>query len=481
VVNTESERVVVPQQPFAALNLDDLMGHLSSTNGLYSKETFVGLYACITRMLRDYGPEGFVLTRTLNDPAFGALAYTVSGRDRCPVFCLDGYESSLIEAGLKPETGFLLVLTNRLCAAVYWSVAPDDSYRLYPGGWTFHPADTKTIACQMVGRLGHSELMALLESTQIDRRYDDKLNLLVAGLVQGLEARNRELTVALNKVNTLNQQMVQQERLAAIGQLCSVIAHEIRNPLGLIDLYAKLVESQTQQVLEPLNKHPELKQMAGITPQSTDQLFQNLSMIRQATTHLDAILTELTQYSRPLELNLELTELNSFVQSVCEFVKPSFDANHVALQLQPLADGPLELPIDTGRIRQALHNILKNALEVSPQGSRVVVKLTTRQGDDQVYIKICDQGGGVSERAQEKLFTPYFSTKGAKGTGLGLAHCRKILQAHGGNVLMLETSLQGSTFALVLPKSAKIMAAAAQHTEPATTSVTQPTMSASTR
>ena len=447
--------MVVPQQPFASLNLDDLMGHLSSTNGLYSKETFLGLYACITRMLRDYGPDGFVLTRTLNDPAFGALAYTVSGRDRCPVFCLDGFESSLLEAGLRPETGFLIVLTNRLCATVYWSVAADDAYRLYPGGWTFHPADTKTIASQMVGRLEHPELISLLESTQIDRRYDDKLNLLVAGLVQGLEARNRDLTLALNKVNSLNKQMVQQERLAAIGQLCSVIAHEIRNPLGLIDLYAKLVESQAQQVLSA-----DVQDMAQVSPETSDQLFQNLSMIRQATTHLDAILTELTQYSRPLELQSESTELNSFVQSVCEFIKPSFDASQVALQFQPLIEGPLELAFDSGKIQQALHNLLKNALEVSPQGSRVLVKLTARHGDDQVYIKVSDQGCGISDHAKTKLFTPYFSTKGAKGTGLGLAHCRKILQAHGGDVLLQETSQvspSGSTFALVLPRVSKRM------------------------
>jgi signal transduction histidine kinase len=108
---------------------------------------------------------------------------------------------------------------------------------------------------------------------------------------------------------------------------------------------------------------------------------------------------------------------------------------------------------DADKIRQALINLLKNALEASPADSTVRVSIVHRNGDPQLYIKVSDEGQGVNPANIQKLFTPYFSTKGS-GTGLGLAHSRKILQAHGGNVELLSSEPdKGSTFALVLPRT----------------------------
>ena len=107
--------------------------------------------------------------------------------------------------------------------------------------------------------------------------------------------------------------------------------------------------------------------------------------------------------------------------------------------------------MDADRIRQALINLIKNALEASPQDSTVTVTVAKRENDRHIYIKVRDEGTGVDDKIQQKLFTPYFSTKG-NGTGLGLAHSRKILQAHGGSVELLSTkAAEGSTFALILP------------------------------
>lgn len=431
-----------PDEPQKPMSLDGLFTHLCSSTGLYSKETFLSLYGCITRMIRDNRLTGFAMTRTLNDESFETVAHALSSSG-LPVFRLDTPEALASAPGMDAQTGFLLVLTDRLCATLFWSVATHDTFRMYDGGWTFHPGDSRTMAAQLIGHLHHPELERLLAETLVDRRYDDKLNLLVTALVHGLENRNRELTVALSQLQAANKRNVDTERLAAIGQLSSVIAHEIRNPLGLIDLYAKLVEDQFGKLDLP-----------DVPDEQKTVLLKNLSMIRQATGSLETILSELTNYSRPLQLNTQLTDIYQLVADVCEFYQPSYQDKGVGLVLSAPLPETYMLSLDGDKIRQALINLLKNALEASSQSGTVTVTLATRgQRDPHLYIRVTDEGRGVNAQHIQKLFTPYFSTKG-NGTGLGLAHSRKILQAHGGNVELLSSVPdQGSTFALILPKS----------------------------
>jgi signal transduction histidine kinase len=428
------------QQQNQLTNLDGLFGHLSSCSGLYSKETFLSLYGCITRLIRDNDMQGFILTRTLNDDAFSPMAFALAGRPKVPLFQLDPPGATLPESAIHKDTGFLIALTNRFCATLYWSPQSLDAFGLYKGGWTFHPADTRTVVSQVLPYLEDPALEALLEATTIDRRYDDKVSVLITTLVNGLENQNRELTMALAQVNDLNKQVIEREQLAAIGQLCSVIAHEIRNPLGLISLYAKLIEGQLGKLDLPEGTEPE-------------PLLKNLSLIQQATDSLEKILSELTSYSRPLTLEQAPIKIGELVEDICLFYEPSYREKEIDLQVSESNVNGMMLNVDAGRLRQALINLLKNALEATPRGSTVSVTVANRQNDPNLYIKVKDQGKGVDPKLAPKLFTPYFSTKG-NGTGLGLAHSRKILQAHGGSVELLSSSPEtGATFAIILPKS----------------------------
>lgn len=420
------------------LQLDGLLGHLSCSSGLYAKETFLSLYSCVTRMIRDHRMHGLILTRTLGNEGFEAMAYALENLPGLPLLRFDGPDALPENTGITDQTGFLIVLSDRLCVTLHWSAQTDPTFQMYEGGWTFHPGDTKTMAVQLARHLRDEKLIAQVEATPVDRRYDDKLNVLITSLVNGLENRNRQLTVALEQVKTLNSRVVQNERLAAIGQLSSVIAHEIRNPLGLIDLYAKLVESQ-------------LEQLALDDEAQKDLLTRNLSQIRQATGSLETILSELTNYAKPLTLNTEVRDVVMLVKDICEFYQPKYAEKGVEL-IVPDVKEPLYADLDGDRIRQALINLIKNALEASDKGAAVTISVAGRQGDQAIYIKVSDEGKGISPDHARKLFTPYFSTKEA-GTGLGLAHCRKILQAHGGNVeLLSSTPGEGSIFALILPR-----------------------------
>jgi len=426
------------------LQLDGLFGHLCSSTGLYSKETFQSLYSCITRMVRDHHMPGFVMTRTMDDDCFEPMAQALEDIHGLPLFRFNHPDLFPGNTGICGQTGFLIVLTNRLCATLFWSAATHDTFRMYNGGWTFHPGDSRNIAKRLIQQIQNPELEHLLEETQVDRRYDDKLNVLITSLVHGLENRNRELTLALDQVQLLNKRNVDTERLAAIGQMSSVIAHEIRNPLGLIDLYAKLTEDHMAK-LDFTAEQEEKKTL----------LLKNLSMIRKATGNLENILSELTDYSRPLTLNRQPTNIQQLVQDVCEFYQPSYQEKDIILSLNPLAHAEAwttHYPMDGEKIRQALINLLKNALEASPAGTTVSVRVLCPPHDPQFYIQVQDQGKGIDPAHVKKLFTPYFSTKGS-GTGLGLAHSQKILQAHGGNVELVGTTPgQGTTFSLVLPQ-----------------------------
>lgn len=460
------------------VRLDGLFSHLCASTGLYSKETFLSLFGCITRIVRDHHLSGFVLTRTLEDVAFETVAHALDDLPKLPLYRFNQSNLFPVESGFEDRTGFLIVLTERLCATLFWSEATHDTFRMYTGGWTFHPGDTRTIATQLISRLGEAsafsplsprdghpiskaDLERLLVETAVDRRYDDKLNILTTALVQGLETRNRDLVMALEQVKVLNKKNVETERLAAIGQLSSVIAHEIRNPLGLIDLYAKLTEDQLATLGETVFQQSGGADKANTQEQDVRQAFEerkavlckNLGLIREATGHLESILSELTDYSRPLRLSLQATDLYALTHAVCDFYQPSFQEKQVRLQIHASsASNEADwVKVDAEKVRQALINLLKNALEASPKGSCVSVHLEFMASTHQLSIQVVDEGCGIEQTVIPKLFTPYFSTKGS-GTGLGLAHSLKILQAHGGSVELLSSLPgQGSTFALIIP------------------------------
>jgi signal transduction histidine kinase len=448
--------------------LTGLLTHLSAENGLYAQETFVSLFSCITRIFREHRLKGLVFTCIPPEPQFEAMAMALESVS----------DITFHRLPWRNDLGFLVVLTDRFCATLYWTPTTQDTFRLFSGGWTFHPGDAKTLATHLVGHaLSPSTpldaddadeqaatqhlktmLLQLIATVDIDRRYDDKLNLLITSLVNGLETRNRELTMALVQVKDLNQRILDSERMAAVGQLCSVIAHEIRNPLGLVELYAKLIETQIERLTLP-NASVE-----------RPPLEKNIGLIRQATQSLSQILSELTDYARPLQLNCQPLDLYQWTQDVCEFMRPLFEQHQIALTFNATgtANDDWLVNADAPRLRQALINLLKNACEATQERQNsqeqaqdktpvnyltVSVTLAGRQADDKRLIKVSDDGLGVPPELAEKLFTPYFSTKG-NGTGLGLAHSQKIMQAHGGSISLLtpDKNHSGATFALMLPK-----------------------------
>ncbi len=440
--------------------------HWYQASGTYSKETFVALFGALVGWARDIAPNAeapvWVMTAHGEDDTFKLLTAPLNQAS-----ALQWLDVSTV--GVLPERAGCLVIVSAVgSVALSWQADQRQALQMYHGGWTFRTEDARTVCNEMLTHLASSSTDASMTETVTRWQtalgklpigsVDPRLPALTQALVQGLERQSHQLDAALQEVHHLNQKVVDSERLAAIGQLCSVVAHEIRNPLGLIDLYAKLIEAQADKWLVGLKeKHPAIEE--------TELPFAgNINMVREAIQGLEVILSELTQYSRPMEVAMDCVAVLPVVKNIVQFYAPKYLEQNVKLTVEynPDVAPYLQANLDVPRFRQGLINLLKNALEASlsaeksdrnqATGQNVTVVVASRQTDKDIYIKVMDEAGGVPERAQEKLFTPYFSTKG-NGTGLGLAHTRKILQAHGGRAELLRSEEGvGATFALIVPR-----------------------------
>jgi signal transduction histidine kinase len=218
----------------------------------------------------------------------------------------------------------------------------------------------------------------------------------------------------------------QAENLALLGQAAAAVAHELKNPLVAIGGFAQRIHRE----LEP--DHPHKKKMGIIVDQ---------------VAHMEQLLREMLDYSRPLDLQLAPHPLNELVDEVLMLTKPLAEESGVRLVCDP--DPELGFPVlDAPRVRQVLMNLVQNAVQASSRGNTVWAH--TRLNEGEAVVEVADQGEGIPEEHRERLFFPFFTTKRG-GTGLGLAISNKIARAHGGELELAKSDDLGSTFRLRLP------------------------------
>ena len=217
------------------------------------------------------------------------------------------------------------------------------------------------------------------------------------------------------------------ENLALLGQAAAAVAHELKTPLIAIGGFAQRI----QRDLEP--EHPYRHQLKIIVDQ---------------VSHMETLLRQMLDYTRPLELRLTPVELSGLVKEVFTITESMAKERKVRLA-QELDGRGIKVPADPGRLKQVLINLVQNAVQASPHGAVVIVG--AQVGHDHVYLEITDQGPGIAPEDQEKIFFPFFTTKRG-GTGLGLAITRKNVLAHHGTLEVQSTLGKGSTFRVVLPR-----------------------------
>ncbi len=228
----------------------------------------------------------------------------------------------------------------------------------------------------------------------------------------------------LSEIESLRQRVRQKDRLAAIGEMAATVAHEIRNPLGGIRGFASLLERD----IDP-----------------DDDRYRLVEKILTGTKTLDRIVNELLEYTRPVELKLEMLRARNIIQQAISEI----DMGTRAVTVENTVDAHIVLLGDEDKLRHVLVNILLNA--VQSIGDTGTVSITGGTVGDSVRITVSDTGPGIDPDHIEKVFSPFFTTK-EKGTGLGLAAAAKTVASHGGTLSVDSPPGDGAAFHIDLPK-----------------------------
>ncbi|MCH7545436.1 MAG: FHA domain-containing protein [Planctomycetes bacterium] len=263
-----------------------------------------------------------------------------------------------------------------------------------------------------------------IESSKVDFTYTEaQLQLMnVFGQHTGLALLNAELLTS----------KVHNERLATVGQTVASLSHSIKNILQSLRGGADAVELALNR-----NNLDMAKEGWPILNRNLDRIF--------------ALTLNMLAYSKPQTLDIELISLHQVIEEVTELIQPQCARKRVKLNLE-LADDMPPIPADAGAMHQALMNLLFNAIEaVSAKRGIITVRTRYLTPTREAEIAVIDNGPGIDPTLRKQIFEAFSSTKGQRGTGLGLAVTRKIIHDHHGTI-RLETQLgHGASFILTLP------------------------------
>ncbi len=423
-------------------SIKDLMSHI--TTDMYTKQTLTSLFRCLLETVIENRYGAIVLIKIKNTESFQGLLNRLKYSELKVYTYSDKAESeSFIQVKLNnPELEddeLLIIIDEKFSACLFWNETTSEVFGLCDGFCSLNPYDSRQIIDHLQTISFNDELNVDLSQIKQDRRRNENFTMILRKLIASLESRQRDLICANTELKELYNKTLQTEKLAAIGQLCSTIAHELRNPLSSIDLYAKIISKNIEKINSDIKED-----------KIAESLNNAATCISNASKNLESLLTELIDYSKPMTIEKSDTNLESALDELTNLVKPSFEEKEVKLSLKYSLNKGIQVKFDKIKLNQAILNIIKNALDISKKDTNVEILVDNQDNDDMVHIKIQDQGEGISPENKEKIFTPYFSTK-ERGTGLGLAQARKIMEAHGGSLNIISTSPNGTIFGLTLP------------------------------
>jgi signal transduction histidine kinase len=224
----------------------------------------------------------------------------------------------------------------------------------------------------------------------------------------------------------MRERLVEQERLAAVGEMAAHVAHEIRNPLAGI-------RAACQVLFMSKERTGKVKEIGDEVVHQVDRLNQTVS--------------ELLQFAVPRKLETAPTDLIALIDRVISIFGEHPASRKVSVKQVMASEIPL-LKVDPGQLEQVFYNLLLNAAQAMDSQGSVVI--STELSDRQVLIRVRDTGPGLRPGADEKLFKPFYTTR-TDGTGLGLPIVRKIVVAHGGAVTASNPAAGGAEFVIRLP------------------------------
>lgn len=252
----------------------------------------------------------------------------------------------------------------------------------------------------------------------------------IGRLAEAFNRMSRELSVREALLMERNAQLVQSEKLSALGELSAGLAHEVKNPMVGIVGFAQL----------------------GLTAAKLEEAWEYFGLIEGDAKRANDILQNLLEFARPMKVEMQPLDPNAVVQGAVRLVAHQLQIARVRLETQ-YADGVQLIRGNDNQLRQVLVNLLMNAAHAmeDTESKRLFVKTSFAAGGG-VQIEVRDTGHGMSPEVQARLFQPFFTTKErGKGTGLGLSVSRSIINEHRGEIRVESEPGQGARFLIVLP------------------------------
>jgi signal transduction histidine kinase len=274
-----------------------------------------------------------------------------------------------------------------------------------------------------------------------------------------LDEQKTNVEKAYNHLKAAQAQLIQSEKMASLGELTAGIAHEIQNPLNFVNNFSEVNRELADEIMEAISRGDldELKLLAA-------DIKLNQEKINEHGKRADAIVKSMLQHSRAGTGQKQLTDINALCEEYLQLTYHGFRAKEkeANIDLDTKFDatvGKLDIiPQDIGRV---LINLYNNAFYAVHQKGKPgtntyvpTVHVVTRKKEGKIEILVIDNGNGIPESVQKKIFQPFFTTKPTgEGTGLGLSLSYDIVKAHGGEIKVESKESEGSVFSVSLPIS----------------------------
>ena len=260
----------------------------------------------------------------------------------------------------------------------------------------------------------------------------------VVGLLTESERRLRErqertaieLADAYKRLQESFEYVRRADRLSALGELSAGIAHEIKNPLASIQGSLEIVASD-------------------FPPDHAKREF--VDIIEKELHRLNKLVSEFLYFARAPAPTQAPCAIHEVIESLKVLCSTEASTHSVELAISSAETLP-EINVDAAQVQQALLNVVLNGIQAMPKGGRLTITSSVEQGG--IRIEIHDEGSGIAPEHRPRVFDPFFTTK-ARGTGLGLAIAKRLIEAQGGDIRVLDTDNPGTTFVITLPSQSK--------------------------
>jgi signal transduction histidine kinase len=312
-----------------------------------------------------------------------------------------------------------------------------------------HPEITKDIIKVMLKRLRNQNLKIIEQLREKQKELEELVKIRTSDLRQ----KNEDLENTLNELRRTQEQLVHQAKLASLGQITAGIAHEIQNPLNFINNFSSISKELADELLSATIEEKE---------DIVSDLKVNLSKIEEHGKRADGIVKGMLLHSQSSKGVKQLVDILSLSEQAFNLAFNSLSTGFSDLKCElnsNVPEGILQIKIIPQDISRVLINIFNNALYSLNQKLKLKindyipsVSLTVTKDDTNVFIKIRDNGMGISKENTSKIFQPFFTTKPTgQGTGLGLSSGYEIVKAHGGEVEFNSEINEFAEFTVRLP------------------------------